>query len=267
MAAAAEEFIARARSEWPDFEVSEAFLAHVASHVRNIDAPVHETLASLRAGDLLLAWACASGDARAIPVFLRRYEDDVLRAARRVHAAGVGVEDIAQEFARRVLAAPSPKIAEYSGRGDLRAWVRIVASRLSLDIARLKRSDERPSAKDGGFEGVAAAADAPELAYFRRLYQTEVRAALDTAAQGLTDDERAALREHYVLGMSIDDIATARGIHRATAARRAKRARETLVAGVRKVLDERHGLAGRDLVSVMNLVRSQLNVTMDRLLG
>lgn len=67
--------------------------------------------------------------------------------------------------------------------------------------------------------------------------------------------------------MSIDDVAVAQGVHRATAARRIQRAREALTASVRRILDEQNGLAGRDLVSVMNLARSQMNITMDRLLA
>lgn len=262
---AASALVTAAHAELPELTAGAAFLQHAALHLRGGDSLL-EAIAAVRAGDLLLASVCAAGEVRAIAVFLRRYEDDVLRAARRLGAAGVDPQDLVQELARRAFSGSSPKIAEYSGRGDLRAWVRIVATRLALDLARLKRNSERPT-EGSVFEGIADASEAPDLAYFRRLYQKEVRAALEAAAQTLSVEDRAALRDHHVLGMSIDDVASAQGIHRATAARRVQRAREALVDNVRRILDERHGLAGRDLISVMNLVRSQMNITMGRLLG
>jgi RNA polymerase sigma-70 factor (ECF subfamily) len=266
--AAATALVDGAKAALPELDAGDAFLEHAARHLRAGDAPLARAIAELRAGDMLLASACASGDRRAIAIFLGRYQDDVLRHARRVRAAGVDAEDLAQEFARRVFSGDAPKIAEYSGRGDLRAWIRIVATRLALDIARVKKSSERPTdTTAAAFQEIAAAGDAPDLAYFRRLYQREVRAAIEAGAARLTSEERAALRDHYVGGMSIDDVAAAQGVHRATAARRIQHARDALVASVRTILDERHGLAGRDLVSVMNLVRSQMNITMGRLLG
>lgn len=108
------------------------------------------------------------GNAPAIRAFHDAYRDDALRAARRVRAAGVDPEDLAQEFSRKVLGPPSPRIAEFSGRGDLRVWVRIVATRLALDAARIKKNNERPE-DETAFRGIAAATDAPKLAYFRRL--------------------------------------------------------------------------------------------------
>ena len=264
--AAVSALVTSARAELPELTAGDAFLQHAARHLRGGGDSLVEAIAAVHAGDLLLASVCATGEVQAIAVFLRRYEEDVLRAARRLRAAGVDPQDLSQELARRAFSGPSPKIAEYSGRGELRAWVRIVATRLALDVARLKRNGERAT-DVSAFEGIANASEAPDLAYFRRLYQAEVRAALEAAAQTLSAEDRAALRDHHVLGLSIDDIAAAQGIHRATAARRVQRAREALVDNVRRILDERHGLAGRDLISVMNLVRSQMNITMGRLLG
>lgn len=269
LSVAAQDLVARARAELHEMrgaDVPPAFLAHVGRHVAAAGAPVLDAIGAIHAGDLLLAFFCAQGDERAIRTFRRRYDEDVLRASRRMRASAMDGDDLAQELARRAFSPPSPKILEYSGRGDLRAWVRVVATRLALDVARIKRSSERPTDATA-FRGVADAKDAPERAYLKRLYHAEVRAALEAAARELSPDERTALREHYVLGMSIDDVAAAQGIHRATAARRVQRARQVLAEGVKRVLSERHGLEGRDLASVMNLVRSQMNITMERLLA
>lgn len=236
---------------------SQGFADHVAQH--------HARGPITRSGDLLLAFACAEGDARALRIFEDRYRDDVKRAARRHRATGVDPADVYQEVARRAFG-PTPKIAEYSGKGDLRSWVRVVATRIALDLARARRSSERPT-DDAAFARLADSEDGPELAYFRQRYRAELRAAIEEGAKRLSDDERAALREHYVDGLSIDEVASRHGVHRATAARRIARARDALSRYVQAILVERYGIAGLDLGSIMRLVRSQLSITMERLLG
>jgi RNA polymerase sigma-70 factor (ECF subfamily) len=243
-----------------------AFEAHVARHVSSAGTAAAE-IGALRAGDLFLACACARGDERAVAIFRERYGADVDRALARVRVASMETQDLSQELARRMLVPPDPKIADYSGRGDLRAWVRVVATRFALDLARLKKNNAERPTDESSFASLPAASDSPELAVFRRLYQQEVKLAIEEAARSLGVEERNALREHYVRGLTVDQIAEVHGIHRATAARRVQRARDVLIASVKATLTARHGLAGRDLVSIMGLVRSQLHVTMDRVLG
>lgn len=241
-----------------------AFLRHLARHTEGDVTAI----ASVRGADLWLAHRCRLGDAQALALFHARYDDDIRRALKGVRVVGMDVDDLAQELARRMFVGPEPKIAEYSGRGDLRAWVRIVATRLSLDLVRIKKNTADTPTEDSKFGTLAISAQAqPDEAYFRHAYRKEVKEAIERAAKSLDPEERNALREHYARGLSVDQIAAIHGIHRATAARRVQRARESLIAAVKRILDEDHGLRGRDLVSVMGLVRSQLHLTMDRVLG
>lgn len=267
---AVEKLLEAARAEHGELapELVAPFLERVAGQIRVGDTPILEVLGTIRGGDLWLAHACASGDARSIRTFTARYEGDVRRALRGVRVAAMDVDDLAQEMARRMFAGPNPKIAEYSGRGDLRAWVRIVAMRLALDFVRVKKGTERPAGDDPRLAALQASAeDVPDQAYFRRRYRKEVSEAITRAARELDVEVRNALHEHYVRGLTVDQIAAIHGIHRATAARRVQRAREMLVACVRQILDRDHGLRGKDLASVMGLIRSQLYLTMDRVLG
>jgi len=262
------EMFAAIRADLPELAApGPRFLDHLARHLAEPVAPLHTAIKSVRAADLYLAFMCASSDAQAIRTFGARYDGDVSRALRRVRRNESDVEDLAQELARRMLVPPAPKIAEYSGRGELRAWVRIVATRFALDIVRLKgHSAERPT-EDAAFGSLAATGDSPDVAYFRRHYRAEVADAIAAAARSLAPEQRNALREHYARGLTVDQIAATHGIHRATAARRVQQARETLVGAVRRILDERHGLRGAELASVMGLVRSQLHLSMDRVLS
>ena len=259
---------AAGKAEHPSLVVDErVFGAHVERHVGGSGADIATAVGALRSGDLYLACACAQGDERAIGVFRESYGADVRRALARVRVAAMDPDDLDQELARRMFVGPGAKIADYSGHGDLRAWARIVATRFALDIARVKKnSAERPT-EASAFASLPAASDSPELALFRRHYQQEVKRAIEDAARSLDAEERNALREHYVRGLTVDQIAVVHGIHRATAARRVQRAREALIAAVKATLEQRHGLAGRDLASVMGLVRSQFHLSIDRVLA
>lgn len=230
------------------------------------EADVTAVLGEVRFADLYLAWACAAGNVEALRVFEERYGADVDRALSRVRVNGMDSADLKQELARRLFGPPAPKIADYSGRGDLRAWVRIVATRSALDFARLKRNGER-RVDESALHAIVAGGDSPERAHFRQRYEAEIGEAITEAARSLTPEERNVLREHHVLGLTVDEIAVAHGIHRATAARRVQRARDVLVRRVKQLLGAKLGLAGADLASVMNLVQSQMHITMDRVLA
>lgn len=266
--AATSDVLSAIRAELPQLAAPEPpFFAHLGRHVEEVAAPLDEAVGNVRAADLYLAFMCSSGDTSALRTFGERYDADVSRALRRVRKNESDVEDLAQELTRRMLVPPAPKIAEYSGRGDLRAWVRIVATRFALDFVRVKGHSAERATDAEAFGSLAATGDPPDVAFFRRRYRAEVTEAIALAAQSLTPEERNALREHYARGLTVDQIAATHGIHRATAARRVAQARETLARAVRRILDERHGLRGAELASVMGLVRSQLHVSMDRVLS
>lgn len=243
-----------------------SFYVHLARHLASADGDPLATLAEAKVSDLYLAAACLEGNEQALAMFRTRYAADIGRTLAQVRVASMDADDVMQELLRRLALGPNPKLANYSGRGDLRTWVRLVATRALLDIARIKRNAERPT-DDSAFQAVATPDASPELAHFRSRYQREIALATERAARSLSAEERNALREHYALGLTVDQIAAAHGIHRATAARRVQRAREELVHRIKRVLDEDFGLKDRDLASVLELVRSQMHITMERVLA
>ena len=243
-----------------------SFYDHLGRHLAPAEVEPLTALAEARVSDLYLAASCLEGNEQALTTFRTRYAADITRSLAQVRIASMDADDVMQELLRRLVSGPNPKLASYSGRGDLRTWVRLVTTRALLDIARVKRNAERPT-DDSAFDAVAAPNASPELAHFRNRYQREIALATERAARSLSPEERNALREHYALGLTVDQIAAAHGIHRATAARRVQRAREELVHRIKRVLDEDFGLKDRDLASVLELVRSQMHITMERVLA
>jgi RNA polymerase sigma-70 factor (ECF subfamily) len=75
------------------------------------------------------------------------------------------------------------------------------------------------------------------------------------------------LRQHFVSGLTIDQLASALGIHRATAARRIAKAREQLAASARDELAHRLALDPQELADVFGLVVSRLDVSISKLLA
>src|SRR5438270_2415309 len=129
----------------------------------------------------------------------------------------------------------------------------MTATRLFLDLAKLKdRARELP----GSDSGIAALPDPSDLGLelIKLEYRAAVRAAIGQAARQLAPGDRHLLRQHFVAGLTIDQLAVALGIHRATAARRIGKAREQLAAATRDELAAKLAIAPDELSDVFGLV-------------
>ncbi len=259
--------MAEARAAWPGLVVDEAaFGAHLLACVDEAAPSLAAALESVRLDDLYLAFACAEGDARALAAFARAFAPEYAAVSSQVQAARISPDDLAQMLGARLFSQPSPKIRDYTGQGKLRNWVRVAAVRLCVDASRKQSGRERPMAPEQVPEVVDVGAD-PELAFLKREHREQMRAAFEEAAGELSPEDRNLLRHHHTRGMSIDQLAAAHGIHRATAARRLQRARELLLEGTRRRLMDRLRVSERELDSVVRAAESQFHVTLERVLG
>jgi RNA polymerase sigma-70 factor (ECF subfamily) len=256
-----------ARAVWPELAVApEDFAAHAAGHLRD-DAPLAEALAALRAPDLWLALACVSGQPAALRAFEARYFGEIDRALARLDPAAATRDDVRQIVREKLfVAAPGarPKIAEYAGRGDLKNWVRVTVVRTVLNLVTRGHRDI-PVSSDLLVLLPAPGAD-PELDHARRLYRHELEEALAEAASALPARERSLLLYELGEGLGIDQIGALYGVHRSTAARWLARAREKLLGEVRRALSARLRIAPAELDSILRLLGSQLDVTIERVL-
>ena len=263
--AGVESFLGAARESEPQLEVSDvALMAYVARRLEPSDNPVG-ALESLHSADLRLACACAAGDGRALAAFDHRFATDLRRVHARAETTKIRLDDFVQALREKLFVSPQRRIEEYGGRAPLRSWVRVVATRTLLDLARPSYLTEL-HADENTFLQVPAPGDDPDVAFAKRLYGAAVLEAVQEAARDLSPQERNVLREHYARGLSIDQIGRLHRVHRATAARRVQRARELLVDKVRALLVARFKLSGRDLESVLRLLRSAMHITLERVL-
>ena len=259
------DLIARARAAWPAVALDEArFERALAARITDDVA-----LASLHAEDLWLAAACADGDPAAVAAFDAHCGSVIERA---LAAAGVAIPDRADlaQIVRQRLLAPGadgspPRIAGYSARGALTAWVRVVATREALRA--LPKAGRELAADDDELARIVAPDDDPELGYLKRLYRDELKQALELAINALPDRDRLLLRQHLLDRVGIDALAAQHNVHRATAARWIEAARDAVVAGTQRELLRRLRLSRTELASVLRLIRSDLDVSLPRVLG
>ena len=93
-----------------------------------------------------------------------------------------------------------------------------------------------------------------------------MRRAFAAAARELPAEQRILVRQHHLAGITLDQLADVYGIHRVTVARRLAAARDALGLLARQRLAAEIALPVDELESVLALVISKLDVSMQRLL-
>lgn len=248
------------RGAWSGVSVDEdAFEAFLGARLDGADA------ALLHAPDLFLACACARGDAQAMAAFEARYIGDVPSFLARVEKSPAVLDEVKQALRELLFVGReggAPKIVEYSGRGALGSWLRVVALRTH---ANLRRKDKAHDPIDEEPEVAIPAAD-PELALARARYKDAFDQALRDAFKGLSARDRSLCRMHFLDGLNVDKLAAVFNVHRATAARWLAAAREELVDATMALLRQRLKVSGAELESLVGAFRSGLDISLRGLL-
>jgi len=250
---------------WPELAAPlDAFARHVAARLPR-DLSIVDALVATRPADVFLAFACSIGAPGAVEAFDATFggEHKVVLARLRSHA--VDADDFRQAVHMKLFASSPPRIAEYSGQGDLRHWLRVTLMRTLIDLSRARRKLEIAT-DDARVLDVPGPDHDPELAYLKTHYAAELRAAVEDAARELSAEDRNVLRAHLMHGLTIDEIGRMLGVHRATAARRVAKARDDLLAATRRRLMAKLSLGRAELDSVLRMIESTMHVSLARLL-
>ena len=266
--AAWQSLLARARDHWPTFKLDEDKLAaFIAPRLAGDDLAT--ALAAAPAADLVLAAACSAQEPTAHAAF-----DQVLVEVDAAGASTNATKDLVAEvkqLLRLQLLVPkegkAPGIEGYRGKGPLRGWVRITATR---ELIRHKKKRARDVPLDHSharsLDRLLTSVVDPALAAMKAEYRAEFASALREAIEDLSAEDRALLRQQIVDDMSIDAIGAAYGVHRATAARWLNRSRAALVTATHRRLADRLKLPVEQIESVIRLVSSQLDASVIRYL-
>ena len=249
--------VAAARAQWPRVRFDDGVF------VEQLRAKYTGPLEQVRGPELFLACACVAGDDAALSAFDQGYIASVDKAVAGVDPSPSFVDEVRQRVRERLLVGKSPKLAEYSGLGSLQGWTRTVALRLALN---LKRDTAREVHDEGLLDALPFVGRDLELDYVRAQHRADFAAAFREALASLEGRSRNVLRLSYVDRLTIDQIGTMYGTHRATAARWLNQARDELMEQTRARLALRLKLTQSDLTSLLGALQSNLEISLNRIL-
>ncbi len=256
-----------ARRAWPGFLVAPEDFLHWLVERLPVEGPGPRGVEGLKVADLYLAFACTRGDAAALRAFEQHYVPELDAALVRLRLSATQREELRQELRQKLLVSEDgdePRIGMYGGKGELRRWVQAVATREGLVL--LRKHTPEVGMEEEFFEAFPTAAEDVELQHARREYQVEFKRAFEEALASLGPEERNLLRRHFIDGLTTPQLAALQGLHRVTMFRRLRQACDTLVARTRALLLERLPVSEGELASLNRLIRSQLDVSLERLL-
>jgi RNA polymerase sigma-70 factor (ECF subfamily) len=256
---------AEGRDAWPDITVDGVVLARdLARRGTPADA---DAIAGLCAPDVYLAVACANGDDAAIAAVERSCFSEIEIAAKRTGATPADADEMRAEVRRLLFVAEGDRpaaIATFSGSGNLRAYVRVIATRAL--IRSVQRGRRNVSLDDAILEAASPVTD-PEFAHLRAAYRDDVAAAVREACGALDSDARALLRYAVVEGWTVDQLGALYGVHRTTAGRRVEAARRKLGDLIRERVAARLAIERDEVDSIVRLVQSRVDVSLERALA
>ena len=256
-------WLGEARDAWPDIALEDDDFVRYVGERLHLEA---DAIARVRAGDLYLACACCRGDNAAIAAFDKRFMPGA-----RATVARMGSQDLVAEVCqlaphqvvrrRRRRAAGDRQI---SGSRTTAAWLQVMVTRDAYKILhrRRPRTAELEQLAELAFE----VAD-PELEHLKLTYRRHFREAFEIAFHKLDERARNVLRLEYLDGLNIDKIGELYGVHRATAARWRAKARCELFELTRTVFEQDYKIDGGDFESIMRLIQSELDVSLQRILA
>jgi RNA polymerase sigma-70 factor, ECF subfamily len=228
--------------------------------------PDRGALAKLNTADLYLATALAEQDARAIAIAETELMPAVRQSVGRIDANAGFVDEVSQRVRERLLVGDGTTpaaITQYRGTGPLARWVRVVASRIALD---LKRADKWHA--DDGEDALAQmpAPNDPELEVIWRTCADQYKAALAEAFASLSKRERNLLRQRYIDDLNIDALGRLYRVHPATTFRWLKQVEQRLATATRASLMTKLAISESQVHSMERLVASQLQLSLPRML-
>jgi RNA polymerase sigma-70 factor (ECF subfamily) len=265
LAPALEEALSRVRREHPgaDGRAVVAALARVVSS----EGDLADAVRALFAEDVWLARSAAEGDHDALELLDRRVHTAARSALARMRPDSSLVDEVAQRLRTKLLVADgsAPKLLDYAGRGALSRWLEAAALRIALNLKASDRGDRQTG--DAGLERLAAQGGNPDAALMRGRYGPELKRALEEVLAALPVRERNLLRLYFVQGLTVEEIGRLEGTHKSTVSRWISKLRVAVLEQLRERLAGRLGLNPAEVDSLVAEVRSQLHLSVSRVLG
>lgn len=260
-----------ARSPWPQIALpAEAFVRHLAQRLPEIggDSALPPLLEQLALSDLYVACACVHDLPAAVEAMERHYLAKLPALLGYLKLPATLLDDVCQMVRIHLLVGTSeagPRLAEYTGRGALMSWIRVIAVRLALK--------ESPTARERSEDGLLTALEAlpapetdaePDLV--KRRYRPVFLQAIRESFDALSSEQRHLLRLHVIDRLPTTRLGPLFGVDQSTISRWITRAREAVYAETKRRFKERLHLSSREFESLTAAIDSQLDLSLSQLL-
>ena len=173
--------------------------------------------------DELLVRRAREGHRPACEELFLRHRSDSYRVAFRLLGHEQDALDVVQEAMLKAFSA----LGDFDGRSGFRTWLLKIVTNTALDWGRRRKRCPSLQIGDGDRDGGLEPVDDDPA---RRLYQQDLRQALDQALNHLTPTIRTTFVLFAELGMSYKEIAEAQSVPIGTVMSRIHAAREKLQA-------------------------------------
>jgi RNA polymerase sigma-70 factor, ECF subfamily len=234
------------------------FVANLQARLAAAADPERELLA-LHVEDLYLAWALSRGDRAA---FARFERDFVAKLKTQIKGAAAEAGELEQRVRTRLFVSTDghpARITQYSGRGPLGGWLRMLATRCLLDLRRSRQGEPLE------LDSKSVATD-PELDYLKLRYAADFKLALEAALLKLDARQVTLLKLSFIEQLSASAIGVMYGVSSRTVQRWLVELRDAVRLSTRQALQARIAISPTELESLLGLVDSQLSLSLHRVL-
>lgn len=208
------------------------------------------------AADLYLALACLDGNAAALTALEERLTGQ-LTQLNRFQLSKDEQQTLVKETLSSLCVGPKARLSRYSARGPLDAWLGVLITRQAL-LLRTTPSHEQ---LDDVVLGSKATDGAPEIELLKERFRGVFASAFKSAIGALEVKQRNLLRQHYLDGLTLEELALLHRVHRATVARNLADARAALLEKTRDEVSQRTAVSRLEVDSIVRLVHSRLDVS------
>jgi RNA polymerase sigma-70 factor (ECF subfamily) len=144
--------------------------------------------------------------------------------------------------------------------------VRVAAVREAVGLDRKAKATAHKHTEADKRVPVTKRSD-PEVEVIRDRYQGALKAAIKRALAALDEEERTLLRAHVIDGLTVEQIRARMGVHGSTVSRRISRAREHVRELTKSELARELPMRKSEFRSLVGLLRSELDVSVQEVLG
>jgi RNA polymerase sigma-70 factor, ECF subfamily len=257
---------------WPQVDLpADTFIRHLLRFLPVEGSPGSSAslIAQLDLEGLYLACACVEEVSGALQLLEQHYLAKLPSLLAYLRLSATNLDEVCQWVRTHILVrAPGarPRLAEYTGRGSLLIWMRVMAVRMALKQGKSDRETPDENAL-AALEALPATEADAEFELIKRRYRREFRQAVSEAFAALSSDQRYLLQLHFIDRLPTTKIGPLFGKDQSTISRWLKDAREKVYEETKSRLQERLRLSSQEFVSLMEAINSRFEMSLSQLLN